>query len=159
MAKKKTSSNVDYLAGYVPATFTPQINPAQIAQIPPYEDQGVKFQGFSKRLIGGTYQLFPQQRFFIQDNAANTLTTQTAFTVPQNRKLFISSIWFSGTAGSSTDSWTLRDGALFISLFQNFSNHQEQIIFDPPLEFKDSLKWEMNQDPSQLYLNFFGWLE
>jgi hypothetical protein len=156
--KKKTTEN--FLSGYLPAGYSPDVTTAQIAQIPPYEDAGISFQGYSKKATGSNqWQLTPQQRFFLQDNAANTLSAQIPFVIPTNRALYVSSIWFSGTAGASTDSWILRDGSIFISEFQNFDNHQEQIIFDPPLKFTNSLSWEMQQSPSQLYLNFFGWLE
>lgn len=120
----------------------------------------MSFKGYSKKLIGNNeYQLFPQQRFFIQDNNSNTIADQTAFTIPENRTLFVSSIWFSGTGGTSTDAWDLQDDQLLLARFQNFSNHQEQIIFDPPLQFKKSVLWDMQQTGTQLYLNVFGWLE
>lgn len=159
MAKKKTNDPA-YLAGYIPASFTPSINASQIAQIPPYEDQGVKFQSFSKKILSGNvYQLIPQQRFSVQDNQADTLTHQIAFTIPVNRKLYITSLYASGTVGTNTDSWSLYDRSLFIARFQNFLGHQEQIFFDPPLEFNNSIVWGMDQTGVQLYLNFFGWLE
>ena len=159
--KKKKTDDIYYgLEGYVPADFSPKIAQNKINQIPPYEDSGIRFQGYSKRNTGsGQYQLFPQQRFFIQDNQSNTLDVQTATIIPENRSLFVSSIWFSGTAGTATDSWDLMDGSLLIGTFQNFSNHQEQIIFDPPIKFSNSVKWVMNQTLVQLFLNVFGWLE
>lgn len=160
MAKKKKTNTVDYLSGYIPADFNPIVTQATIKQIPPYEDAGVKFQGYSKKLIkDGEYQLFPQQRFFMQDNASNTLSDQTLFIIPANRTLYVSSIWFSGTVGTSTDAWDLQDGSLLLARFQNFANHQEQIIFDPPLKFNHSVQWDMQQTGTQLYLNVFGWLE
>jgi hypothetical protein len=63
MAKKKTTSSDDYLSGYIPASFNPSINPSQILQIPPYDDPGISFKGYSKRNKSSTeYQLFPQIR-------------------------------------------------------------------------------------------------
>jgi len=59
MTKNKKTS-VDYLAGYVPASYDPNITTSQIKQIPPYSDPSIRYEKYAKRLKGDTYELINQ---------------------------------------------------------------------------------------------------
>jgi hypothetical protein len=78
MAKKKTSREPDYLAGYIPATFNPGVTAQEILQIPPYDDVGVSFKNYSKDLRGSSYILKRQlTRFYsyaLSNSAAGNAT-------------------------------------------------------------------------------------
>lgn len=59
--KRAAKSEIIPLAGYVPASYTPTIDQQQIKQIPPYEDTGVRYEGYSKQKKNAEEYLLKKQ--------------------------------------------------------------------------------------------------
>lgn len=100
MAKKKTSAVV--FAGN--NENAPVFQQEQKESPPPYEDTGVKFQGYSKYSIGnGKFGLKYQQKFYSYITISNSTTPQSFQIVGQN-KAFVTDliIAFVDTGGIAT---------------------------------------------------------
>jgi hypothetical protein len=131
---------------------------------PPYEDAGVKYQGYSKRLVGSNqYLITPQARIYIKDDDANTTADQLAYTVPNGKKLFINTIAMFCYDSAATYSTTrIYDGSSSIpSVFRGTVGSVQTIVwkFDVPIQFNNSVIWKMGDNKTQIYLDMWGWLE
>jgi len=113
MAKKKVVN--DYLAGYVPANFTPLVTTEQIKQIPPYPDPGVKFAGYAKVLSSnGNYDLKKQQTQHTTAYYSNTASgvQPSIFDVPAGKTFYMTGICSQHSAVTTVPTaFLLIDGA------------------------------------------------
>jgi hypothetical protein len=144
MTAKKQSPNYNYLSGYVPASYVPEISSSQIIAIPPYDDEGVSFKGYSKRLKGlNTYELFPQIRRsqgFIVPDATTFMTAQRS---DKEKKFYTTSIHIDYLNSSGIPIYViLIDGALSTDkqrvsfTINNGNNHFDIDCKDSPRDFQ-----------------------
>jgi len=174
MAKKKATKTQDPillpLSSVKPEAYTiPYATPTQqIIQIPPYEDSGVKFQGYSKRKLGdGSYLLVKQERKIIysSSNVAATL-----YTVPAG-KIFVCDKIIINPANSNTfyfsESGHTAPGDIKIAVTTGFVDTSGtltlriplQIDFNTPIVFDNDVYMFMSVEPSSYTIMLYGWIE
>jgi len=168
MAKKKTSDN--YLAGYIPATQTIDLSlgTKAAATVPPYDDSGVSFKGYSKRLLGnGQYELKRQERKMVysSSNVAATLYT------PPAGKIFVCDKIIINPANSNTfyfsESGHTAPGDIKIAVNTGFVDTSGvltlkiplQIDFSTPIVFNNDVYMFMSVEPSSYTIMLYGWIE
>lgn len=168
--KKKTTSSINYLAGYVPATYNPNITSNEIKQIPPYGDQGVRFEGYFKRLKGNTYELVKQDENSIGIGIGTNLAGLGAGSYTINRghaeqNFIIESLYLSYIQSGVIQSLTIADSDGNNSITIRLPTSTGDIINIPfiPKTFKGqniiitiSLAIPVNQFIS---LHLVGWYE
>lgn len=141
--KAKVVNEPTYLEGYVPTSYSPIISSNSIQQIPPYDDAGVSYKLYSKRLKSdGLYELFPQTR---QTHTLVMPAAGTVYTEPRNdnKKVFYVThlhIDYYNNSGAFRE-LALRDGATASdrNVYQfrvNFDqSHFDIDLSDSPLSF------------------------
>lgn len=135
-----------------------------MAQLPPYEDRGVRYQGYSKRLVGtDAFEITPQTKIYLKDDNANTTADNLLYTIPPNKKLYISTVAiFSYDSVLPFSTTRLYDGSSALpSVFRGTIGNYQTIVFNfaVPLEFLTSVIWKMGDNKTQIYLDLWGWLE
>jgi hypothetical protein len=173
MASKKKTSSPIALAGYIPANYTPDLNAKEILLIPPYDDAGISFKGYSKKNVGGgNYQLTPQvrriQRAFIVGAVA---TTTTITRVEPDKRFYAASMHVSCNSSGTTPIYiSIYDGnsassALkAIVLITQTSNQFDFDFLNSPREFLSpnifvSLGSAMTGANDVVDIQLIGWSE
>lgn len=160
MAKKKNSPVV-YSA---PNADISQIVEEKLQQIPPYEDGGVKYQGYSRKLVSqGSYRLIPQNKIIIHNTITGT-TEANFYTIPEGKKLCISSAIIGHLAGAGTNAFYVTDGdsgvipPQRIQFYYRFNgDNLQNLKFEPVLELVNAL-W-IGQIAATTDFTFYAWLE
>jgi hypothetical protein len=129
------------------------------ATIPPYEDVGVRYQGFSKRLAtGNTYAVTPQTPVFINGYVNNSTAVIPIYTVPPNKRLFISSIQIECSVGNQNTVVGDSTGGMITAFFTT-----AQLNFNMPLpvavEFKGTVTIQNGSTGFSTSNYLTGWLE
>lgn len=160
MAKKK-QTYVDYLGGYIPAgSYSPTITESQINLIPPYEDSGIRYQGFAKQEISkGQYKLIKQTPINSPGSLAVGTTTIVTITNPRTT-FFLTDFWFNQSGIYAIDLQV--DGLQKWSASGNTADlNQKHIHFDIPLKITSTLKstWVDISGGSATNYSIAGWAE
>lgn len=131
------------------------------SKIPPYEDRGIKYQGYSKQAIASNdYKLNPQQRLTILYNQANSITNETVYTMPEGKKFYCSDLVINFSSVSTVPSEVVIRANTRIVFRALASTNENQIFhFNTPLEFDLNIKSEMQSNDFQIYETFIGWIE
>jgi len=134
-------------------------------ETPPYEDSGVRYQGYYKKQVGtDEYKTNPQNKIVIHQSI-NGSTFQSIYNIPQGKKLIVASCVISTLySGAGTDAFYVTDGdsgtippqrILFYYRFN--SNQIQNLIFEPKIEFTTGV-W-IGQVNTNSDITFYGFLE
>lgn len=165
MAKKKTSQ-----IAYTPLSNVNPIPEIQIKSIPPYNDRGIKYQGYSKKNVGnGEYSLYPQipriQRAQIS-GAAGTNATGTRLDL--GKKFYASSFHIDCSSTNSGVSVVIGDGSSaqprMVFTLTAGVQHFNIDCYDSPREFSNdvldvTLSGGMGGASDFLDILMIGWAE
>jgi len=175
MVKKKRDI-LSPLAGYIPASYSPEITGKEIKIIPPYPDRGVRFERFFKEVDKEFYSVKPQTpiHFITAINQAAGSGTPLIYTVPSGKKFYISKIIYArdpittstlsylvvkdrysgGFTGNKYLNIPLPDIAVEFNFVYTFD-------FVIPLEILTGVELEVfaNTGSERGNIHFFGWLE
>jgi len=124
----------------------------------------VQYKKYAKRQISNSYQLVNQRVLSVWGNNALTILDQTAYIVPEGKKVYITDIIIgcdiaSGCLVGIADGQTGPYGSLQSMNICINGNSQLSISLKTPLEFQKSIVWAMDNGGSQIYINFVGWEE
>lgn len=125
---------------------SPVDKPSSSLQPPPYEDTGVKYQGYCKKNYGNNdYRLIPQNKIVIHHSQTGAFS-DSVYTVPEGKKLIIGSMFISNLySGVGTDECYMTDGdsgtippqrILFYYRFEE--NSILNPLFEPKIEIFNS---------------------
>lgn len=152
----------------MPATYSPNITTSKIKIIPPYEDPGVKFQGYSKKLNNnGEYELIPQIRR-VQYPQLLSATSDTITREDPDKKFYVSSVhvdFFTSVATSESvriyDSDTTQNLKMLFYVDVG-AGHFDIDFTSCPREFKSPYihitKLNMNLN-NYVWVTLVGWVE
>lgn len=124
-----------------PISDIKNISPEKIVITPPYEDEGVKFSGYSKRLIkNNEYKIFPQQPFYKREliiASSSGTKTSTFSAISYLKQIIVSHQDFTedATDGQSFTFYFLNDNNLiFANIYINAPQKTFIISFDVPIK-------------------------
>jgi len=129
-----------------------------------YEEQGIKYKGFSKTLISpNNYILNNQQRIVISETV-NGSSDVDIYTVPNGKRLFISSCVLSLISALPTNVYYITDGDSLsippqrIKIYLRVPTNQNlNLIFEPAIEITKTVR--VGQILTSSDSSFYGWLE
>lgn len=175
--KRKKKETENFLAGYIPASqpIDPQTSfrPIDISKVdvPPYDDPGVSYKGFSKVYQNGAYKLLKQIPYKLC-----TIVTLNAVSNPdinfshqEGYDVYITSAIFSIESNNeASNGYIIRiqdgetAGNLIILRCLEGVTYQE-MYFNPPLKINSDI-WvvELSEEPSPAgegIFNFYGYEE
>lgn len=152
--KKKPKALSSPIVPYIPPTL-----PAKADNVPPYQDVGTEYEGYSKKPITqGGYELKTQTPIKIIGNVITGTTT--IYTVPAGKKLFLKAVNFSRTGAAGTT--LLRDGT-DTTTYDLFDFYQADtnvtgFNFDVPLQVNTSVLINI-AGAAIVFYNLYGWIE
>jgi len=177
MAKKKAVVQ-DYLAGYVPATYSPGVTVGQIKQIPPYPDKGVAFAQYAKDQRGDDFLLVRQTPRFYSVAYTNQVSPTTDTITRSNKATAIFYctgvlVQFKASLSSTSAYVDLYDGSSINPRFRVFywgdstaaANKMAHFFVDLsgcPRKFDQDIQVLINNGLTSgewLHLELFGWEE
>lgn len=140
-----------------------------VMQIPEYEDQGVKWQTYSKLRTGAGFVLNPQQRFYALISHNNDAATTYTYT-HSGQILFITRIFLQhNSIANDIDVFITNtvvntdDAQFFYQIYPAISNQAGRLfLFDPPLTFPESMLIRVSTNTGvaeYIKLNLWGYKE
>lgn len=160
MAKKKTSTP-DYLQGYVPASFQPQVQTAEIIKIPPYEDASVRYQGYSKRLAQNSSYILSKQKKVYETGLITSSNNSDSYSLAKNQKFTVTGILLVWDVAGAADTdyvyigdWDGASTTLLVRKVMNLVNTTGSVFIDlssAPFELQNSeggFGWTIGTFPS-----------
>lgn len=165
MAKKKKAAT-NYLAGYVPATYSPDVTAKEISVIPPYPDAGVEYAGFAKREANGAYQLLkqvPYRRTMVFSRAASGSSLSLTANKDADKDIYISfiSLDYGTDTAMFVDLYAYNAGTLLFRTTLNNTSGQKLFHFPVPILMSDTTFDNVvsASSTSTLTYTIIGWQE
>jgi len=166
MASKKKKAVTNYLAGYVPATYSPDVTEKEIKLIPPYPDAGVAYAGFAKRESGGAYQLLkqvPYRRSMQFSRSASGASLSLTAAKDADKDIYISfiSLDYGTDTALNVDLYAYNAGVLLFRTTLNNTSGQKLFHFPVPILMSDTVFDNVvsASSTSTLTYTIIGWQE